>query len=193
MTRARNITNAFITPCSSVIVTMSPLAMCATSWASTPSTSSCRIERSRPRTRRRGCGSCSDPSRTRSPRASRRCRLPASAGWPGASAAQPSRTASRAWLLPVRPSTSCTPVARFAIHRDICSEMNAPPMPQTRQNTASAWRFSPSGPMPLPTPRNAATTLSVRTIAMLVSDEQENSFAHGGFRIPNRFVVGGRG
>ena len=58
-----------------------------------------------------------------------------------------------AWLLPVRPSTSCTPVARFAIHRDIWSEMKAPPIPQKRQNTASAWMFSPSGPMPLPTPR----------------------------------------
>ena len=37
-----------MTPCSSVIVTMSPLAMCATSWARTPSTSSGRIDRSSP-------------------------------------------------------------------------------------------------------------------------------------------------
>ena len=48
MMRARNITNAFITPWMSVIVTMSPLAMCATSCASTPSTSFGRIARSRP-------------------------------------------------------------------------------------------------------------------------------------------------
>ena len=48
MMREKNITKALTTPWISVSVTMSPLAMCATSCASTPSTSSRRIERSRP-------------------------------------------------------------------------------------------------------------------------------------------------
>jgi hypothetical protein len=50
--------------------------------------------------------------------------------------------------LPVCPLTSWTPVARFAIHRDIWSEMNAPPMPQTKLKMASDWMFRlPSGSM----------------------------------------------
>jgi len=40
MTRLRNTTKVFITPWISVIVTMSPLATCATSWPITASTSS---------------------------------------------------------------------------------------------------------------------------------------------------------
>ena len=48
MTREANSTNALTTPWMSVIVTMSPLAMCDSSWASTPSTSSRRMPRSSP-------------------------------------------------------------------------------------------------------------------------------------------------
>ena len=43
---------------------------------------------------------------------------------------------------------SLTPVARLAIQRDICSEMNDPAMPHTRQNIASAVMFRPSAVMP---------------------------------------------
>ena len=98
------------------------------------------------------------------------------------------------WLLPVRPSTSFTPVARFAIHRDIWSEMNAPPMPQKRQNTASAWMFSPSGPMPLPTPKIAATMLSVRMMAMLVTMNRKMRLPMtvSGYQIAWWMVVSGR-
>jgi hypothetical protein len=46
--RAKNMTKAFMIPCSSVMVTMSPLAMCAISCARTPSTSSRCIERIKP-------------------------------------------------------------------------------------------------------------------------------------------------
>ena len=48
MTREANITNALTTPWMSVMVTMSPFWMCDTSCASTPSTSSRRMPRSRP-------------------------------------------------------------------------------------------------------------------------------------------------
>ena len=48
------------------------------------------------------------------------------------------RKSQSASSLPVRPSTSWTPIARLAIHRDSSSEMKAPAEPQTRQNTASA-------------------------------------------------------
>ena len=48
MTREANSTNALTTPWISAIVTMSPLGMCDISCASTPSTSSRRMPRSRP-------------------------------------------------------------------------------------------------------------------------------------------------
>ena len=48
MMRAKKMTNALTTPWMSVIVTMSPFWMCETSCASTPSTSSRRIERISP-------------------------------------------------------------------------------------------------------------------------------------------------
>src|SRR6476659_7631629 len=48
ITRDRNTTKVFITPWISVIVTMSPLAMCATSWPITASTSSRVMPCSRP-------------------------------------------------------------------------------------------------------------------------------------------------
>jgi hypothetical protein len=46
--RAKNTTNVFTTPCNNVIVTMSPLAMWATSWAITPSTASSSISCNKP-------------------------------------------------------------------------------------------------------------------------------------------------
>ncbi len=41
-------TNAFTTPCTRVIVTMSPFATCVISWARTPSISCLFMERKRP-------------------------------------------------------------------------------------------------------------------------------------------------
>ena len=140
-TLARNMTNALTTPWMRAMVTMSPLAMWATSWARTPSVSSSSILAKRP----------VETATRELPR----LRPVAKALMAGDSktptsgmAGSPARREISCTLRTRRPcgpvgERSRTPMVVLAIQRLRQREMNAPAMPQTRQKTIRAPWSSP--------------------------------------------------
>ncbi len=135
MTREKKMTKVFSTPWISASVTMSPLATCETSCASTASASSRSMALSRP----------VDTATSALLR-----RMPvAKAFTSGASyTATSGMPMPAAWAWRATVSTSqrsvgvagcvmtCAPTMRLALHLEMASEMNEPPMPKMAAKTS---------------------------------------------------------
>ena len=178
MTRDRKITKVLTTPCTSVRVTMSPLATCVISWPSTASTS-WRFMR------------CSSPLLTAT-RAALRLAPVAKAFGSGESkiptSGMPTPTA-RAWCSTTE-SSHCsvaspggsmtrTPMVIFAIHFDMASEMKEPEKPKNAANTSRPPRLLPCTASQASRPSRRATTDSTRTTARLVARNSTMRFMAG--------------
>src|SRR5450432_2408746 len=180
-TRARNTTNVFTTPCSNVIVTMSPLATCATSWPSTASISSCDIELSSPVETATSAelrkapvaNALASPSYT----ATSGMLMPAlSASFLTAATSHASPSLAGVWI-------TCAPVVHFAIDFDMSSEMIAPVKPMTAEYTSSAPGLSPLAASIWFRPSALVTTLSTSITAMLVTRNRKMRFMDSSVRL----------
>ena len=141
MTRERNTTKVFITPWISVMVTMSPLAMCATSWPITASTSSRVMPCSRPVETATSALFLKAPVANAfgSPWNTPTSGMP----MPALSAKRRTVSTIQRWSGPSSPVMTCTPDVHLAIGLEISSEMIAPPKPMTKANPSSMPRLRP--------------------------------------------------
>src|SRR3990172_9411638 len=80
-------------------------------------------------------------------------------------------------------SITWAPVMRFAVHLEMASEMNDPPMPKTAAKIRSDPGFSPCWVRYGSTPSSRSVSDSTRTMARLVARNSTTRFMFGSWRL----------
>src|SRR5262245_5967238 len=188
MTRERKMTKVFTTPWISVRVTMSPLAMCETSWPSTASTSSRSMLCSRPVDTATRAEFLNAPVAKALGAPSKI----ATSGMPMAALSASFFTVetSQYSLVPSEPSITCAPVDIFAIGLEVSSEMMEPPKPMIAENTSREPRLRPCSVRKRSTPRRLATTDSTSSTAKFVRRKSTIRFMGLWFSLVDRLDRG---
>src|SRR5690606_37247905 len=182
-TRASTITKVLSTPCSRAMVTMSPLATCATSWPSTASASLALMLRSRPvdtatsallRLAPVAKALISGASYT----ATSGMPMPAAWAWRRTVSTSQRSASLRGWVM------TWAPVARLAIHLEVSSEISEPPKPNMAPSTSrpAIWSgLTPSSDITM-LARNSTARLVARNRAIRLNTLQAPGLFVGDIR-----------